>query len=184
MRTQGAKEGEHVRYAFADCVLDTARRELRRAGEVVKLEPKTYGVLVYLVQHAERVVTHEELLEHVWDGAFVELSAIARNISYIRQAVGDHDHRTAPQVIQTFPRLGYRFVALVTVLDATMSPTEPQPLPAGAPAPPASTQEVPISTTDPRPSPPETADAAASRVLPAPLQDVFVQAQQASAEAC
>ena len=123
MGTQGTKEGgERVRYAFADCVLDTARRELRRAGEVVKLEPKVYEVLVYLVQQAEHLVTQEELLEHVWDGAFVQPIAIARSITAIRHALGDQ--RKAPRVIQTLHRQGYRFVAPVTVLDAAVPPHE------------------------------------------------------------
>jgi len=54
-----------MQYAFADCVLDTARRELQRAGRPVKLEPKAYQVLVYLVQHADRLVTRAELLNRL-----------------------------------------------------------------------------------------------------------------------
>lgn len=50
-----------MQYVFADWVLDTERRELRRAGVPVKIEPKVYQVLVYLVQHAERLVTQEAL---------------------------------------------------------------------------------------------------------------------------
>ena len=57
-----------MRYAFADCVLDTDRCELYLARDLVKLEPKSYEVLVYLVQHAERLVTHQELLEYVAAG--------------------------------------------------------------------------------------------------------------------
>ncbi len=51
-----------MRYAFGRCVLDTARRELRRDGAVVPLEPKAYQVLLHLVVNAERVVTRDELL--------------------------------------------------------------------------------------------------------------------------
>ena len=78
-----------MRYAFEDCVLDAARRELRRAGEVARLEPKVYHVRVYLVQHAERMVTQRELLDHIWSKIAVEPIAIARNISNIRRAVGE-----------------------------------------------------------------------------------------------
>jgi len=170
-----------MRYAFTDCVLDTACRELYRAGEVVQLEPKVYQVLAYLVQHAGPLVTQEELLEQIWPEAIVQPIAIARSITAIRRAVGDSS--AAQRVIQTRHGQGYRFVAPVTVLDAAMPPMEILPPSAGAPAPPVSTLEVPIPTTDPISSPPEAADEAAEIVPPAPLQDVFVQAQQVSAEA-
>lgn len=46
-----------MRYAFEDCILDTARRELRRAGGVPGLSRKStlYSYSFYLVQHAERM---------------------------------------------------------------------------------------------------------------------------------
>ena len=103
-----------MRYAFADCVLDTDRYELCRTGELVQLQPKVYKLLSCLVQHAERLVTQAELLEHGWPGAYVQPIAIARNISEIRRAVGDR--RETQPVIQTLPRQGYRLVAPVTVL--------------------------------------------------------------------
>jgi DNA-binding winged helix-turn-helix (wHTH) protein len=86
MMTQGADERENMRYAFEDYVLDAARR----AGGA-RLEPKVYLVLVliYLVQHAERMVTQRELLDHIWSKIAVEPIAIARNISNIRRAVGE-----------------------------------------------------------------------------------------------
>jgi Transcriptional regulatory protein, C terminal len=78
-----------MRYAFEDCVLDTARCELRRDGKLVKLEPKVYEVLVFLVQDAERLVRQDELLRQVWRDTIVEPGAIARNISTIHRAVGE-----------------------------------------------------------------------------------------------
>lgn len=92
-----------MQYAFDDCVLDTERYELRRAGVPVKLEPKVYKILVYLVQHANRVVTREELLEHVWPEVYVVHTAMARCITAIRQAGGDSG--TTQRVIQTRPRV-------------------------------------------------------------------------------
>lgn len=79
-----------MRYAFEDCVLDAARRELRQAGEVARLEPKVYHVLAYLVQHAERLVMQRELLKHGWPDVIVEPIAVACSIPHIRQAVGGH----------------------------------------------------------------------------------------------
>jgi DNA-binding winged helix-turn-helix (wHTH) protein len=53
-------------YTFGDYILDTAGRELRRQGLPVPLESKGYQVLLYLVQHHERLVTKDELLDQVW----------------------------------------------------------------------------------------------------------------------
>jgi len=61
----------HMLYTFGDYILDTARRELRRQGCPVPLEPKGYQVLLYLVQYSERLVTKDELLEHVWPEVYV-----------------------------------------------------------------------------------------------------------------
>lgn len=58
-------------YRFADCVLDTDRYELRRAGEVIGLERKVFEVLRYLLERRDRMVSRTELLEHCWPEAFV-----------------------------------------------------------------------------------------------------------------
>jgi predicted ATPase len=50
-------------YAFEDYQLDLQCYELHYAGKQVKLEPQVFNVLAYLIQHRERVVTKEELLE-------------------------------------------------------------------------------------------------------------------------
>jgi DNA-binding response OmpR family regulator len=49
-------------YVFGDCELDTYLYEFRQAGEPLKLEPKVFDVLVYLIESRERVVTKDELL--------------------------------------------------------------------------------------------------------------------------
>ncbi len=53
-------------YHFGDCELDAERRELRRAGQRVAIEPKAFDVLLCLLQQRERVVTEEELLAQCW----------------------------------------------------------------------------------------------------------------------
>src|SRR5215475_3431329 len=110
------EENRRMQYAFGDCVLDTERWELHRAGLAVKLEPKVYQVLVYLVQHADRLVTRDELLDHAWPEVYVTHTAVARCITAIRQAVGDS--ADAQRVIQTRHGQGYRIVAPVTVREA------------------------------------------------------------------
>jgi pimeloyl-ACP methyl ester carboxylesterase/DNA-binding winged helix-turn-helix (wHTH) protein len=98
-------------YIFEGCELDTATLELRRDGEVRPLEPQAFEVLVYLVAHRDRVVTRDELLEHVWHTTFISDAALATRIKEVRQAVGDDGQ--AQRVIRTVHRRGYRFVAPV-----------------------------------------------------------------------
>src|SRR5437870_5484720 len=100
-------------YSFGDYLLDTARRELRYQGRPVPLEPKGYQVLLYLVQHHERLVTKDELLEHVWPEVYVIDTTVARCLTLVRKALGDSG--TAQRVIKTLHGQGYRFVAPVMV---------------------------------------------------------------------
>jgi DNA-binding winged helix-turn-helix (wHTH) protein len=55
-------------YRFGTYELDLQRYELRSAGRPVRLEPQVFTMLVYLIQHRERVVPKDELVGHVWDG--------------------------------------------------------------------------------------------------------------------
>src|SRR5262245_4016058 len=141
-----------MRYRFGAYQLDTERHVLEQAGVPVKLERKVYQVLAYLVQHRERLVPREELLEHVWPGVSVAEAAVTRCIAALRQAVGDD--RARQQVIQTLHGQGYCFVAPVRVDD----PPAPAPAPAPSPIlPPAS-----------RPSPAPVAPAAAAATATPP----------------
>jgi class 3 adenylate cyclase/tetratricopeptide (TPR) repeat protein len=101
-------------YRFGACELDEARHELRRSGQVVPIEPKVFQVLRYFLQHRDRVVPKDELLEHCWPDAFVGEGALTRCLTKLRKLV--HRDPTAPPVLKTVPRQGYRFVAEVTVL--------------------------------------------------------------------
>jgi anti-anti-sigma factor len=116
-----------MRYRFANCVLDTDHRELYVDETPAPLEPKAYQILVYLVQNCERLVTRDELLEHVWPDVYVHDSAVARRIQALRQAVGDSSN--AQQIIQTRRGHGYRFVASIVEEGNT-----PEALPAKAEA--------------------------------------------------
>ena len=98
-------------YAFGDFELDEERCELRRTGVPIKLEPKAFRVLAYLIQHRDRVVTRDELRERFWSGEFVTDSALAHCLVKARQAAGDGG--MTQQVIKTVHGHGYRFVAAV-----------------------------------------------------------------------
>ena len=98
-------------YLFADCELDCERRELRRGGTAVHLEPQVFDVLVHLVQSHDRVVTKDELLQAVWNGRVVSEDALTSRIGAVRRAIGDTGERQ--QLLRTVPRRGFRFVGEV-----------------------------------------------------------------------
>src|SRR5690606_28941557 len=93
---------------FGECELDGARFELRRTGQVEPLEPQVFALLLYLIEHRDRVVTRTELNEAVWNGRIVTDSALNSCIKAARHAIGD-DGKSQSR-IRTVHRTGYRFV--------------------------------------------------------------------------
>jgi predicted ATPase/DNA-binding winged helix-turn-helix (wHTH) protein/class 3 adenylate cyclase len=100
-----------MHYVFGDCVLDTERYVLHRAGQPVRLRPKVFQVLVYLLRQRERVVTKQELSERVWKGQAISDATLESTLSAVRRALGDHGR--ADRYIHTRHGYGYRFVAPV-----------------------------------------------------------------------
>jgi DNA-binding winged helix-turn-helix (wHTH) protein len=98
-----------VAFTFSDHVLDVDRRELRRGGERIGLEPQVFALLVYLVRNRDRVVSKDDLIESVWGGRIVSDSAVTTRLNAARKAVGDSG--AAQRVIRTIARKGVRFVA-------------------------------------------------------------------------
>ena len=98
-------------FSFGAFELDTDVFELRRAGVPVAMEPQVFSVLAYLVEHRDRVVTKNELLDNVWGDRFVGESALTTRIKAARRAVGDDGAQQ--RVIKTVHGRGFRFVAAV-----------------------------------------------------------------------
>ena len=98
-------------FAFGDHELDIERRELRRGGAPVAIEPQVFDLLVHLIRNRDRVVSKDDLLEAIWDGRIVSDSAVTTRINAARKAVGDTG--AAQSLIRTVPRKGVRFVGEV-----------------------------------------------------------------------
>jgi DNA-binding winged helix-turn-helix (wHTH) protein len=92
--------------------------------ERIPLTPKEFAVLNHLVGHADRLVTHRELLDAVWPNTAIEPLAVKNNILNLRRALGDASKR-AP-FIETIPRRGYRFIATIENGDTANVPGAPQ----------------------------------------------------------
>ena len=96
-------------FRFGDFVLDGSQRRLLRSGEDVYLPPKTFELLLHLLQNRGRVLTKDELLEAVWPDVNVVENTLAQRIREIREALGDGTH--GARFIKTVPRVGYQFIA-------------------------------------------------------------------------
>lgn len=86
-----------------DLAVDTAQRRAYRAGRLLELTPKEFGVLELLLASQGRTVSAEELLERVWD-EFADpfTHAVKLTISRLRAKLGD------PSIIETVAKSGYR----------------------------------------------------------------------------
>ena len=96
---------------FGPFTLDVANQCLWRDQARVALMPKPFDVLSYLVEHAGRLITQDELLKAVWPGTHVQSDALRKHIKEIRRVLGDAADK--PTFIETLPKRGYRFIATV-----------------------------------------------------------------------
>jgi DNA-binding winged helix-turn-helix (wHTH) protein len=93
---------------FGDWYLDVAGRRVVRGDDVRRLTPRLVTVLRVLAESGGRVVTKEELIQAVWNGRAVEEGNLNRAVSTLRGVLGDSPSRA--DLIETIPRVGYRFV--------------------------------------------------------------------------
>jgi DNA-binding winged helix-turn-helix (wHTH) protein/class 3 adenylate cyclase/tetratricopeptide (TPR) repeat protein len=92
-------------FRFAAFTLDLDRLCLRSPSGEMKLRPKTFEVLQYLIENARRVVTKDEVIKAVWSGVTVTEESLTRCISEVRRALGDE----AQEIVKTIPKRGYVF---------------------------------------------------------------------------
>ncbi len=78
-----------MHYVFGSCALYPDRAQLSGPDSEVRLEPKAYAVLRHLVEHHDRVVSREELIEAVWGGRFISDSAVSTALKFAHKAVAD-----------------------------------------------------------------------------------------------
>ena len=111
-------------YFFDEYALDTDRRELRRGGGLLSVEPKVFDLLVFLIDGRDRVVSKEDLIAAVWKGRVVSDSALTSSINAARVAVGDSGK--SQRLIRTLPRKGVQFVGTVREENRPAGPTQPR----------------------------------------------------------
>jgi DNA-binding winged helix-turn-helix (wHTH) protein/tetratricopeptide (TPR) repeat protein len=117
-------------YRFGDFRVDTDTVEVWGPDGIRDVEPQVFGVLQYLVEQGDRLVTKDELLENVWGNKFVSESALTTRIKQARRALDDDG--TRQWAIKTVHGRGYRFVPTVERVDDT--PSAPPVVPSDGPA--------------------------------------------------
>jgi TolB-like protein/DNA-binding winged helix-turn-helix (wHTH) protein/Tfp pilus assembly protein PilF len=108
--------GQHLRFAAFE--LDPANELLRKGGVVVKLPPQPFKALTMLASRPGQLVRREELYRAIWGDETVDFErGLNTCMRQIRTALGEE--AGSPQLIETVPRLGYRFVAPVDLTAVT-----------------------------------------------------------------
>jgi adenylate cyclase len=109
-------------FRFEGYTLDIACNSLCAADRDIALRPKSFEVLRYLLENANRVVTKHELMKAIWPNIIVTDQVLTHCVAEVRQAIGDGDQA----IIKTIPRRGYRFAAPVVRVAADVSGTRPR----------------------------------------------------------
>lgn len=108
-------------FRFGDFTLELERGSLSRAGRDLKLRPKVFDALRYLVENRGRLVPKEELIQVLWPEAFVTDDSLVQCMVELRRALDDRSQ----EILKTVPRRGYIFAA--TISTGTVESDAPEP---------------------------------------------------------
>ena len=92
---------------YADLSINLKLQEVRRKDILVKLSPKEYNLLLYMVENAEKVISRVEIAEKVWNTHFdTGTNFIDVYINYLRKKI---DKEFDTKLIHTKPGVGFIF---------------------------------------------------------------------------
>jgi len=111
-------EAGSLTYHFGKFTLDVGRGCLLADREEVKLRPKVYEALKYLVENPGRLIAKQELIQAVWPDTFVTDDSLVQCALELRRALDDRTQ----QLLKTVPRRGYVFAAQVSRRVASIDP--------------------------------------------------------------
>lgn len=97
---------------FTQFQFDDSRACLYVDGKEIKLRNKVANLLSYLIQHKDRVLSKEELLNELWQHGDYRENSLIQSIRELRLALGDN--AKAPIYIKTYPQRGYQWLAEVS----------------------------------------------------------------------
>ena len=108
-------------FCFESFTLDLDRLSLHGPGGQAELRPKSFEVLRYLVEHAGRVVTKDEVVKAVWHDVTVGDGSLTQCIRDVRRAIGDESQR----IVKTVPKRGYLMDVAITSGEASQEQERP-----------------------------------------------------------
>ena len=107
-RSPGSPEGGPPAYHSPDLEIDFETRRVHARGADVRLTPKEFDLLRYLVAHTGKPVTHRELLQAVWGPDYGDEPEYLRVfINQVRKKIEPNPAK--PKYIVTEPWVGYKF---------------------------------------------------------------------------
>jgi two-component system KDP operon response regulator KdpE len=108
LRRANKAEEESPIFQSDDLVIDFVKRDVRVNDSAVTLTPTEYSILRTLVNHAGKVLTHQQLIKEVWGGNYeVNAHLLRVNVSNLRRKI--ESNPLQPRHIITEPGVGYRF---------------------------------------------------------------------------
>jgi Tol biopolymer transport system component/DNA-binding winged helix-turn-helix (wHTH) protein len=116
-------------WRFDNIEIDVQNLQVTVGGEIRPLEPKSFRLLLFLVENPGRAIPKDEMMAAVWTGTFVSDNSLAQAIAQIRKAL--NDGAKVPRYIETVPSVGYRFLVHATAdvaseaAGATSPPSRP-----------------------------------------------------------
>jgi DNA-binding winged helix-turn-helix (wHTH) protein len=111
-----------MRIHFGEFALDRETRQLFRGDEELRLVPKAFDFLDFLLSQEPRAVSRERIRDRLWPGTFVSESTLATIVHEVRAALGDDPKH--PRFIRTLRGHGYAFLgdAVSSASEAPRSP--------------------------------------------------------------
>ena len=116
--------------AFDLFSLDLVNECLRKGSEEIKIRPKAFALLTYLLNHSGQLVTKEELLNAVWPETYVGEAVLKVTVRQLREALDDDPK--SPRYIETSHRRGYRFIGQISRAKTTADEYQPDNYTSGA----------------------------------------------------
>jgi two-component system KDP operon response regulator KdpE len=109
LRRSSPESGPHA-FSSPELEIDFETRRVRARGADIRLTPKEFELLRYLVAHAGKPVTHRELLQAVWGPDYGDEPEYLRVfINQVRKKIEPDPAK--PRFIVTEPWVGYKFIA-------------------------------------------------------------------------
>jgi len=102
-------------FRFDKYELHPHERMLEGGGKLIHLTPRVLDALILLVENEGHIVQKDALIEKLWPNSFVEENNLSQAISALRKALGIQSNGN--DFIETVPKVGYRFIAPITVHD-------------------------------------------------------------------